>query len=220
MTARLFILAATFVVATTLVARATRSEPVPMRQSFATFPSGIAGWQGRAAEPFDQKVLAVLGVDEYVNLYFTKPAQPPIGLYIGYYQSQREGDTMHSPMNCLPGAGWEPEASGRLTIPVTTSRLGGAAEQPITVNRYVIRKGIDRQLVLYWYQSHGRAVASEYTSKVYMVLDAMRTNRTDAALVRVITPLPEDAAGQAAAEARAIEFVKGMTPLLPDYLPS
>jgi EpsI family protein len=219
MTARFFVLAATFILAATLIARATQSEPVPMRQSFATFPTGIAGWQGRAAEPFDEKVLAVLGVDEYVNLYFTKPAQPPIGLYVGYYQSQREGDTMHSPMNCLPGAGWEPEAKGTLTIPVRAS-AADATERPITVNRYIIRKGIDRQLVLYWYQSHGRVVASEYTSKVYMVLDAMRTNRTDAALVRVITPLTEDPAGQAAAEARAIEFVKGMAPSLPLYLPS
>ena len=101
-----------------------------------------------------------------------------------------------------------------------TAKLAAIIRQPITVNRYVIRKGIDRQLVIYWYQSHGRAVASEYTSKVYMVLDAMRTNRTDAALVRVITPLPEDPAGQAAAEARAIEFVKGLAPALPDYLPS
>ena len=220
MTVRLFVLSATFVAATALIARATVSEPVPVRQSFASFPTMISGWQGHAGEPFDPKILAVLGVDEYVNLYFTKAAQPPIGLYVGYYQSQREGDTMHSPMNCLPGAGWEPESQGRLTIPVTTSRMAGGVEQPITVNRYVIRKGIDRQLVLYWYQSHGRVVASEYTSKVYMVLDAMRTNRTDAALVRVITPLPEDPAGQAAAEARAVEFVKGMAPALADHLPS
>ena len=219
MTVRLFVLCVTFVAATTLIARATVSEPVPVRQSFATFPTTISGWQGHRGEPFEKQILEVLGVDEYVNLYFTKAAQPPIGLYVGYYQSQREGDTMHSPMNCLPGAGWEPEAKGTLTIPVRATAMA-ASETPITVNRYVIRKGIDRQLVLYWYQSHGRVVASEYTSKVYMVLDAMRTNRTDAALVRVITPLPEDPAGQAAAEARAIEFVKGMAPSLHDYLPS
>ena len=220
MSVRLFVLAATFVIATTAIARATRSEPVPIRQSFATFPMSIDGWRGQQGEPFDKKVLAILGVDEYVNLYFSKPAQPPIGLYIGYYQSQREGDTMHSPMNCLPGAGWEPESKGSVTIGVPENPRPGAAERQITVNRYLIRKGLDRQLVIYWYQSHGRVVASEYTSKVYMVLDAMRTNRTDAALVRVITPVPDDPAGEAAAEKRAIEFVKGMAPLLHDYLPS
>jgi EpsI family protein len=220
MTSRLLVLTATFLLSMTLIARATKSEPVPIRHSFATFPSDISGWTGRAGEPFDQKVLAVLGVDEYVNLVFGKPAQPPIGLYIGYYQSQREGDTMHSPLNCLPGAGWEPESKGTLTIPVRADVSAAAPDRAITVNRYVIRKGIDRQMVIYWYQSHGRVVASEYASKVYMVLDAMRTNRTDAALVRVITPMPDDPAGQADAEARAIEFVKGMVPVLHDYLPS
>lgn len=220
MSARFVVLAVTFLLSTTLIARATRSEPVAIRQSFATFPTAIAGWDGRAGEPFDAKVLAVLGVDEYVNLIFGKPAQLPIGLYIGYYRSQREGDTMHSPMNCLPGAGWQPESSGRLTIPVGVGPQAGAAQQLITVNRYVIRKGIDRQLVVYWYQSHGRVVASEYTSKVYMVLDAVRTNRTDAALVRVITPIPDDPQGETAAETRAVEFIKGMAPILHDYLPS
>ena len=83
MTTRLFVLAATFLTATALIARATVSEPVPVRQSFVTFPQSIVGWEAHPAEPFDKRILAVLGVDEYVNLYFTKPAQPPIGLYIG-----------------------------------------------------------------------------------------------------------------------------------------
>jgi EpsI family protein len=220
MTSRLLVLTATFVLATTLIARATRSEPVPIRQSFVTFPHDIVGWQGRQGEPFAKSILAVLGVDEYVNLFFTKTSEPAIGLYIGYYQSQREGDTMHSPMNCLPGAGWEPVAKGRLNIPVRTSASPSAPEQTISVNRYLIQKGVERQLVVYWYQSHGRVVASEYTSKIYMVLDAMRTSRTDAALVRVITPVPDDPAGEAAGEARAVEFIKGMVPILHDYLPS
>ena len=140
-------------------------------------------------------------MDEYLNLVYSKTADLPIGLYIGYYKSQREGDTMHSPLNCLPGAGWAPESQSYLTIPVSTSP--GAAPQPITVNRYLIRKGADRQLVLYWYQSHGRVVASEYSSKIFMVLDAIRTNRTDGALVRVITPvLDEDAGAVTGREAR------------------
>ncbi len=220
MIARLVVLTTTFVLAIGLIARATRSEPVPIRQSFATFPNEIAGWEGRPGQPFDKKILAVLGVDEYLNLTFWKTAALPIGLYVGYYQSQREGDTMHSPMNCLPGAGWQPESKGTLTIPVSLTRAVGAPRRDITVNRYVIRKGTDRQLVVYWYQSHDRVVASEYRSKIYMVLDALRTNRTDAALVRVITPVADEPAGDAAAEARAVEFVKGMVPVLHDYLPS
>ena len=89
------------------------------------------------------------------------------------------------------------------------------------MNRYVIQKGIDRQLVLYWYQSHGRVVANEYWSKFYLIRDAVRLNRTDAALVRVIVPMPSNLeAGESKAEEQAIEFVRSMFPLLSTYLPS
>jgi EpsI family protein len=220
MRGRLVVLAIVFIAATVFIARATQSEPVPIRKSFETFPGQIAGWTGRPGPPFDPRVLKVLGVDEYLNLTYVKPAQLPIGVYVGYYRSQREGDTMHSPLNCLPGAGWEPESKTTLTIPVMNSLSADAEERNIVVNRYLIRKGVDRELVIYWYQSHDRVIASEYASRVHMVLDAARTNRTDAAMVRVITPVPDDPGAEAAAEARAAEFVTKMFPVLHDYLPS
>ena len=92
---------------------------------------------------------------------------------------------MHSPLNCLPGAGWLPVRQDRTTIQVRTS----GTTRDIEVNNFVIEKGLDRQAVLYWYQSHGRVVASEYWGKVYTVLDAMRHNRTDGSLVRVVVPV-------------------------------
>jgi EpsI family protein len=218
MTVRLYVLALVFVAATGVIAKATKSEPVSIRNSFVSFPMTIDAWNGRPGEPFDPKILKVLGVDEYLNMVYSKAADAPIGLYVGYYKSQREGDTMHSPLNCLPGAGWAPESQSYLTIPVSTSP--GAAPEPITVNRYLIRKGADRQLVLYWYQSHGRVVASEYSSKVFMVLDAIRTSRTDGALVRVITPAQDEDPGAVQAEKRAVGFIQGMVPVLRGYLPS
>jgi EpsI family protein len=137
----------------------------------------------------------------------------PIGLYVGYYGSQRQGDTMHSPLNCLPGAGWSPVSFRRMSISVPSS---AEASRDITVNRYVIEKGLDRQLVLYWYQGHGRVVASEYLGKIYMVLDAIRTNRTDGAMVRIIAPIVTD---EAHAEAQAVGFAQVLFPLLGRYLP-
>jgi EpsI family protein len=90
----------------------------------------------------------------------------------------------------------------------------------ITVNRYIVQKGLDRQLVLYWYQSHGRVVASEYTSRLYLIRDAIRLNRTDGSLVRVIAPITVGATDDgAAAERLAEEFVRVIFPLLPAYLP-
>jgi EpsI family protein len=201
--------------------RASRSERVPPRESLATFPMDLADWRGRSADRFDDQVLAVLGVDEYINREYTAPTGAAVGLYIGYYQSQREGDTMHSPLNCLPGAGWQPVTQERLTVPVATGVEPAAARRDIRVNRVVILKGLDRQVVLYWYQSHGRVVASEYWAKLYTVLDAVRLNRTDAALIRVVSPVAGDgAAGEAGATRAAVAFTQALFPFLGAYLPN
>jgi EpsI family protein len=134
---------------------------------------------------------------------------------MGFYGSQRQGDTIHSPLNCLPGAGWEAVSEGRLTI----ANVDGAGRD-ITVNRYVVQKGLERQLVLYWYQSHGRVVASEYWSKLHLIKDAIRLNRTDGSMVRVIAPVHRNAGdGGAAAERLAEQFTRVIFPLLPAYLP-
>jgi EpsI family protein len=173
---------------------------------------------------FDQKILTVLGVDEYISRVYTAPTNVSVGLYIGYYQSQREGDTMHSPLNCLPGAGWQPVKQERIFVPVAMS-LDSATGQPagsreILVNRFVIQKGLDKQVVIYWYQSHGRVVASEYWGKIYTVVDAIRMNRTDAAMLRVICPVyGNDTAAEARAEQAATAFTRAMFPLLGRYLP-
>jgi EpsI family protein len=207
----------TFLAAAGLVARQSRPEPAPVRSTFNRFPDQIRGWKGEKLPPMDAKILAVLGVDDYLNRVYVSPDRAPLGLYVGYYASQRQGDSIHSPMNCLPGAGWEPLSKSSMTIPVTT-RDGSSA---VDANRYVIQKGLSRQLVLYWYQSHGRTVASEYWSKLFLIRDAVRLNRTDAALVRVIVPIdPNVDDGEMRAERQASDFVKSMFPLLPEYLPS
>jgi EpsI family protein len=173
----------------------------------------IGNWQGQQAADIDSKTMAVLGVDDYINRIYYSPELFPASLYIGYYQSQREGDTIHSPLNCLPGAGWNPVKTGHIFIPAN----GGSA---IEINRIIILKGMNKQVVLYWYQSHGRVVASEYWDKVYTVLDALRTNRTDAALVRVICPVAgADTEAEIFSEKRAVEFVKVLYPRLARFIP-
>jgi EpsI family protein len=216
---RILILTVCLTLSAVFVAKASKTEQVPPREPLANLPLKLGAWTGREAEPFDPAILAVLGVDEYANrIYVSQGAAA--GLYIGYYESQRQGDTIHSPLNCLPGAGWEPLSKSYLTIPVA---LGGAdgRQESITVNRYVIQKGLDRQVVLYWYQSHGRVVANEYRSKLFMVYDAVRLNRTDAALIRVVSPL-HDTGPNAENEAsdHAVDLVKAVFPLLDRYLPS
>ena len=108
-----------------LVARASRPEPAPPRTNFKTFPRQINTWTGQSLPPMDPKVLAILGVDDLVNRAYYRPDRAGVGLYIGYYKSQRQGDAIHSPLNCLPGAGWEPLSKAYLTIPVVSA--GSAA---------------------------------------------------------------------------------------------
>jgi EpsI family protein len=214
---RALIVFACLVVSAGVVARADRAEPVPIRETLANFPLSIGDWTGIPTEPFADDVLAVLGVDDYLTrVYFTPGRTEGAGLYIGYYQSQRQGDTMHSPLNCLPGAGWEPVSRSFLKMGVQED--DGARD--IEINRYLIRKGIERQLVLYWYQSHDRIVASEYWGKFYLVADAVRLNRTDGSLVRVVVPVANTDQGEAAAEATAMKFVRAIFPHLGNYLPA
>ena len=218
MVTRLLITAALLLAGAGYIAHASTAELVPPRKSLRELPLRFDRWQGREEPPFSAEILAVLGVDEYVTRTYGASREPLIGLYVGFYQSQRQGDTMHSPLNCLPGAGWQPVKQDRATFDV---KLADGIVQPITVNQFIIQKGLDRQLVQYWYQSHGRVVASEYTSKIYMVMDAIRLNRTDGAMVRVITPIVGDgAAAESAASHRSTEFVQQVFPALTTVLPS
>ena len=201
-----------------LVARADRREPVPSRQKLEQFPMTMDGWQGAKELPFTKNVLDALGVDDYITRVYFNPQREGVGLYIGYYQSQRQGDTMHSPLSCLPGAGWEPMSKSDLQLSVA-SRPGGPARD-ININRYLIQKGIEKQLVLYWYHAHDRVVASEYWGKIYTVVDAMRMNRTDAAMVRVISPISaRDLQAETASEHSAVQFVQAVFPSLSRHLP-
>jgi EpsI family protein len=214
--ARIGIVGVLFLVAAGVVAKASRIEDVPPRLSFTEFPLHIAPWQGRDTERFSDEIMKVLGADDYLSrFYYAKSV--PLGLYIGYYRSQRQGDTMHSPLNCLPGAGWQPLEKSYLPIQVADA---SGTQSEITVNRYVIEKGLDQQVVLYWYQSHSRVIANEYRSKIFMVYDAARLNRSDAALVRVTSPKLNSETGFHEAEARAVAFVRAFFPTLERFLPS
>jgi exosortase D (VPLPA-CTERM-specific) len=213
---RSLIVTGCLVLAASTLGAVTRTEAVALRQPLRTLPQGIDPWRGSDGPAFDAKVLATLGTDDYINRSYVAPGQPWVSLYVGYYRSQRQGQTMHSPLNCMPGAGWEPMGRGRVAVSAPT---GGAGPEHVEINRLVVQKGRDRQLVLYWYQAHGRIVASEYWGKIYTVVDAIRLNRSDGALVRVIVPISsQHADAEPAAERAALEFVNKLLPVLSTHL--
>ena len=168
--------------------------------------------------PIDPHALELLGKGLFLNrLYMSdEVASPqsrlvPVSLFIGYFPTQRTGQAIHSPQNCLPGAGWTFESERTITIP-------GPNGRQYEVGDYVITDGAQRQEVLYWYRAHGRSIASDFRAKLYMLIDAIRYNRTDGALIRVITPMvpgePQDAA-----QKRAISFASDVATVLPAYVP-
>lgn len=214
---RVLIMLVCLVVAAVAVARANRVERVPTRNAFAAFPYEIDDWRGQAEPPFTQRELEVLGLDDYLTRTYAAAGKTPVGLYIGYWQSQRQGSTIHSPQNCLPGAGWEPVSQTIMTFPDPRHPGGSPAEG----NRYVIQKGLDRVLVLYWFQSHGRIVASEYWSRFYLLTDAVKMDRTDGAIVRLTAPINTRLAdGEQRAEQSTINFASALLPKLDAFLPN
>ena len=188
------------------------SEVFPPRQPLENVPEKLGSWTGSDVE-ISQEVRDILGNGEFLQrVYFPDSKdQPPVDLFIAYFPSQRAGDTIHSPKHCLPGAGWLPLESSRISIQPS----GGP---PIVVNRYIVGKGESRQLVLYWYWAHARAVASEYWAKFYLVADSIRMNRSDGALVRVNTPMVEGETVEHAQE-RLMSVVDSLNPLLDRYIP-
>jgi EpsI family protein len=208
-----FGIAATLMLATALVLQAhSRSEINPPRAPLDSLPSQIAGWTG-SDEVFDQQTLDILGPGEFLVREYENASQPQpgINLYIAYFPTQKAGDTIHSPNHCLPGAGWVPTSREKV-------QLTGADGSSFPVNRYVVSKSGERQLVLYWFQAHGRAVASEYWAKYYLVSDSVRMNRSDGGLVRLMTPMLPDESPDAA-EARIMKLGSQLLPLLDSYIP-
>ena len=207
MIARALVIVAMLTCASLTGTRASVETPVE-RNSLSTLPQTIDRWHGREAVPLTGDVLAQLGVDDYINRTYTATDAAPIGLYAGYYTSQRQGDTIHSPQNCLPGAGWQPLESRTISLDVGGRRL--------PVNQYLIQKGVDRQVVLYWYQGRQRVVANEFANKAYLMWDAAVLRRTNGGLVRVISPLPRTG-GNAVQD--AIAFATAIVPRLDRLMP-
>ena len=190
----------------------SHGEAVLLVRPLAEFPRQIAGWRLIEEGVLDQETLRILKADDYLTRDYVSPSsKEAVNFYVAFFKTQRTGQTPHSPKNCLPGGGWVPSVSSIVEIPIA------GRSQPIRVNQYIVAKGPARDVVMYWYQSHGRVVASEYAAKIYVVADALRYSRTDTALVRVVVPITgndEDAVRVAR------EFIVAFFTPLSQFLPS
>ena len=206
---RLWITAGLLLGSSVLLHAVNHGEAGVPRRLLGELPYSLGTWKGEERS-IEGRIVQAVGVSDHLNRVYSDPADAAIQLYVGYYASQKTGDTIHSPKNCLPGAGWDPIHSGyvRLSVP------GGSK---IVVNEYVVQQDLDKRLVFYWYQGRGRVIASEYYGKFWMVADAISRNRTDGALVRLITPMND---GEANAHARLVGFTQVLFPHLNDLIPN
>jgi len=168
-------------------------------------------WQKMGSDQvLDPATMQVLKASDYVLRDYVGPNRQSANFYVGYYATQREGVSYHSPLNCLPGAGWMLSDPAKVTLPLANG-------SSFTANKYIIQNGSNKSLMIYWYQGRGRAVASEYWGKIYTVIDSVRLRRSDGALVRVTVPLTNS---EADALRSASDLAAGVEAQLGGFVPN
>ena len=207
------ILTLVLVVQSALFYAALRGEKVPAGQPLDLFPAQLGSWREMQNYPVEQEIKDQLKADDLLNRLYADPGErAAAGLFVAYFKTQRTGQSPHSPKNCLPGSGWEPEATGLLDVSVA------GQPEPIRINRYVVSHGDEKSVVLYWYQSQRRVIASEFSAKFWLVMDSIRYHRSDTALVRVTVPVSNK--DPQAATRIGVSFVQTVFPALKSYLPA
>ena len=189
-----------------------RVEAAPPRADFAEFPLRLEEWNGHH-ERLEEAYVAELKFTDYLLADYQRRGTDLVNLYVAYYASQRKGESVHSPKGCLPGGGWVVEQFSQHEMDGL-----GPAGRPLAVNRVVISRGSDRQLVYYWFQQRGRTMTNEYLVKWFLFWDSLTRNRTDGALVRLITPIRANS-GNDSADGVLRDFARTAGPRLQAYLP-
>jgi len=187
-------------------------EKIPISKSFDEFPLDISEWSG-IRSTFGKDILEALDLSDYINIDYRNGSRKAVNLYVAYYESQRKGESIHSPATCLPGGGWEYTQTGKTTIPLSQGK-----KETMNVNQAFMQLGDMKQLSYYWFPKGGRILTNAYQLKLYTFWDALTQQRTDGALVRLITPVynSEDLAD---AEERLQRFAGKIQPVLSEFLP-
>jgi EpsI family protein len=185
-------------------------KPV-QRKELKDFPRDVGTWQQKGVDQkFDEATLSVLRASDYLMRDYRGIGGVVGNFYVGYYASQRDGATYHSPLNCLPGSGWVMSQPATITI-------SPEGQAPFEANRYIIENAGNKQLLIYWYQGRGRSTPSEYWGKIYTVVDSVRLRRSDGAMVRVMVPV---GASEATALEAATNLSGSVAEVLPEFIPN
>jgi len=202
---RIFLVIALLLLQAGIYYTISAKEFIPDIGPWSRFPADVKGWKANADEPVDAEALATLKPDDYLNRDYVSGKNQVLNLFVGYFNSRRNGRAPHSPEWCLPGAGWK-------TVSTRVVSIDTGARNPLPANEYVVEKGVDRQLVVYWYHQGERVMSSEVLAQLYAIPDMVLHGRTDTSLVRIIAPV----SGNRIEAARdvAFEFARDVYPLI------
>ncbi len=180
---------------------ALRAENTPAAAPLSAFPTDISGWTMYKDVQIEQETLDILKADDTLNRVYVNPERnASTFLFVAYFKTQRYGQSPHSPKNCLPGNGYEPIESGVISVAIP------GRSTPIQVNRYLTARGEEKSVTLYWYQSHDRVIAGEFTARLTLIADSIRYHRSDTSLVKIVVPVRDGDAD--AATRTAVDFMK------------
>ena len=183
---------------------------IPERKPFDAVTAEFPGWKSEK-KPLTAEVAEQLGADDSIVVNLVSPEGEFVNFYMAYLEAQRDGRSWHSPRQCIPGGGWKIDKHD-----VVTTKAGDGRR--FAYNRMVIANGSDRQLVYYWYDQRGRKVANEFVMKFWLIFDAVARKRSDGAMVRVISPIDNNA-GVEAADEKLQRFIGKIEGFLPEYVP-
>ncbi len=205
-----FIVAVLLLGATLVLAQGVEfREKIPMSRSFSEFPLQVGEWTGKR-DVLELKFIEELDFKDYIIVDYRDKAGKAVNFYTAYYDTQRKGESIHSPETCLPGGGWEFKRAGRTTVPMNPSDM--------TINRAFIVQGAAKQLTYYWFPLRDRIATNLWEVKAYNFWDALTRQRTDGALVRLVTPVYKDE-NVADADERLAAFTREIVPVLKEFLP-
>jgi EpsI family protein len=208
-----FVVAAFILGVTLLFSQAIEfREKIPVSKSFDKFPLQLGNWIGNR-QKLEQSVINTLDLSDYIFVNYRNEKNKWVNFYIAYYESQRKGKSIHSPASCLPGSGWIFKQAGNATVKESKSN---SVFMP--VNRALIEQSGSRQLCYYWFPQRGRILINAFQLKIFAFWDALTRQRTDGALVRVITPVYKDEDLEDA-ERRLQAFTRELVPVLGEFLP-
>ena len=212
MSQKIRILISCTLLAGTLLLDFSRSsgERIPLTQPLSALPIDVGEWSGQEGTIFPERVLEILKIDDYLVRRYQDIEGNSIWLYIGYWETQERGATYHSPKHCLPAHGWDPLSADRVFV----SLAGGSGK--LEVNRYVVQKGDQRRLVMYWYDAQGEDVADEIKARYLLLKNAITRNRTHGAMIRTLGPMT---GSLDQTFARHVNYIQAMYPVMREFLP-